>query len=433
MARIVLTSWGSHGDVFPYLGLALELKRRGHDPVLATSAHFGPMIEEVGIAFRAVRPDLDPTDGVMVARAMDPWQAAEMVQELIMRNIRDSYADLDAAVEGADLLLTHPVTLAGPLVAEQRRMKWMATVLAPISLFSVYETPVPPHAPWMRHLNALGPVWGRLMRSLARAMTRRWCAPVDRLRRELGLPDRGHPMFEGQFSPYASLGLFSPLLGAPQRDWPPHMQATGFVFYNGPGALDQELEAFLSRGPAPVVFTLGSLAVHAAGTFYEESIAALRDSGLRGVLLAGASGVARLAPHLSQDMLAVAFAPHQLLFPRAAAIVHQGGAGTTAQALRSGRPTLIVPHANDQPDNAYRVERLGCSRTLLPRHYGGARVAGELAALLNRRSYAARADAVAHQVRAENGTVRAADAVERLLAQSAVQPRNSAARRPGSP
>ena len=369
----------------------------------------------MGIPFHAVRPDLDPTDGEMVARAMDPWQAAEIVQELIMRDIRDSYADLDRAVEGADLLLTHPVTLAGPLVAEKRRMKWMATVLAPLSMFSVYETPVPPHAPWIRHANALGPWWGRLMRWLARTMTRRWCAPVDRLRRDLGLPDRGHPMFEGQFSPYASLGLFSPLFGAPQSDWPTHTEATGFIFYNGPEVLCTELEEFLARGPAPIVFTLGSLAVHAAGTFYEESVDALRRAGRRGVLLAGTSGVERLQPRLSADVLAIAFAPHQLLFPRAAAIVHQGGAGTTAQGLRAGRPTLIVPHANDQPDNAYRVERLGCSRTLLPKHYRSARVAEELETLLEQASYASRATAVAEHVRAENGTARAADAVERLL------------------
>lgn len=416
MARIVITSWGSHGDVFPYLGLALELKRRGHHPVLAVSANYRALIESVGIAFHAVRPDLDPTDGEMVARAMDPWQAAAVVKELIMSAIRESYSDLSAAAEGADLLVTHPVALAGPLVAQQRRMKWISTVLAPLSMFSIHEPPIPPHAPWFRHTQAWGPWWGRLMRWLARAMTRGWCAPVDQLRRELGLPDRGHPMFEGQFSPYASLGLFSPLFGAPQPDWPPHTKVTGFIFYNGPEPLSAELEDFLAAGPAPVVFTLGSLAVHAAGTFYEESIAALKEAGLRGVLLAGADGARRLTPQLPREMLAVAFAPHQLLFPRAAAIVHQGGAGTLAQGMRSGRPTLIVPHANDQPDNAFRVERLGCSRTLLPKRYRGPRVAAELDVLLNQPSYGDRATVVAEKVHAENGITRAADAMERVLA-----------------
>ena len=115
------------------------------------------------------------------------------------------------------------------------------------------------------------------------------------------------------------------------------------------------------------------------------------------------------------DVLAVDYAPHAALFPRAAAIVHQGGAGTLHQALASGRPTLVVPHAHDQPDNAHRVERLGISRTVYPRRYTVAAVERALGELLADERVAARARDVAAVVAAERGASRAADALEGLL------------------
>ncbi|MEW5926502.1 MAG: nucleotide disphospho-sugar-binding domain-containing protein [Gemmatimonadota bacterium] len=110
------------------------------------------------------------------------------------------------------------------------------------------------------------------------------------------------------------------------------------------------------------------------------------------------------------------FAPHAALFPRASAVVHQGGAGTLHQGLRSGRPTLVVPFAHDQPDNAYRVERLGVSRTLRPRRYTAARVGENLGILLRDGACRARAEAVAERVRREDGARAACDALEEVLA-----------------
>src|SRR4029079_10886936 len=125
-------------------------------------------------------------------------------------------------------------------------------------------------------------------KAIARASTREWVAPIEDFRRGRGLPSAGHPRVEGQFSPLSTLALFSPVLSRPQSDWPPHTRATGFVFYNGPErALAPELQEFLDRGDPPVVFTLGSSAVGASGTFYEESARAASMAGVRAVLLVG--------------------------------------------------------------------------------------------------------------------------------------------------
>jgi UDP:flavonoid glycosyltransferase YjiC (YdhE family) len=239
-------------------------------------------------------------------------------------------------------------------------------------------------------------------------------APIAKFRDELGLPRGQHPLFEGQFSPFGTLALHSRLLAEPQSDWPANVTITGCVFYNGPGGLDAKLEEFLDAGPPPVVFTLGTSAVGAAGRFYHESAAAIQQLGMRGVLLTG--GIEQNKPEgpLPDSVLLVDRAPHELLFPRAAASVHQVGAGTLGQALRSSKPMLAVPHSHDQFDNAFRVTKLGVARTVFPKQPTAARVARELTLLLDAR-YRQRAEEVAAVVRQEGGADAAAAAIETLL------------------
>jgi UDP:flavonoid glycosyltransferase YjiC (YdhE family) len=187
------------------------------------------------------------------------------------------------------------------------------------------------------------------------------------------------------------------------------------VFFNEADPLEPKLEQFLAAGEPPVVFTLGTSAVGAAGRFYEESVAAAVKLGVRAVLLTG--GFAQNLPKsVPPNVLLVDRAPHQHLFPRASAIVHQVGAGTTAQGLRSGRPLLLVPPGHDQFDNARRVRKLGLARVVLPKEYRAPRVARDLSALLHDASYRERAAATAAIVRAEGGAEAAADVIERLLA-----------------
>jgi UDP:flavonoid glycosyltransferase YjiC (YdhE family) len=233
---------------------------------------------------------------------------------------------------------------------------------------------------------------------------------------KLGLPARGDPLYEGQFSPGLTLALFSHVLADPQPDWPPQTRVTGFVFYDEPNHLPPEVAQFLDAGPAPLVFTLGSSVVNTAGRFYQESVEAARRLGCRAVLLVGTDPQNHLPEPLPEGVLAVPYAPHGDLFPRARAIVHQGGIGTTAQALRAGRPMLVVPHAFDQPDNAARAAKLGVARTLLPKHYVAARVATQLQALLAEPCYAQRATEVGCMVQVEAGDQRACDAIEAFLA-----------------
>lgn len=416
MARIVLTTWGSYGDLFPILGLALALKGRGHRPLLATSAYYRAIVEPLGVDFHPVPPDVDPNDLAFVARVMNPRRGSEvLLRDVLAPSVREAYAAIDAAAAGADLLVSHPATLATPLVAQRRGLRWVSTVLAPLAFFSRYDFPVLPALPFATHLNALGPTACGWLRAGARWATGRMLAPVVTLRDELGLPDTGVPLFEGQFSPLGTLALFPSVLAEPQPDWPERVTRAGFVSYNGPDPMPQSLLDFLDDGPPPVAFTLGTSAVGAPGAFFTEAALACGQVGCRGVLLVGRNPANHPAGPLPPGVIAVDYAPHQALFPRASVIVHQGGMGTTSQALRAGKPQLVVPHAHDQPDNAQRVNRLGVGRVCQPGRFRASRVAARLQELLAGAEYRRKAEAVGSEVRAEDGATAACDALEEAL------------------
>jgi UDP:flavonoid glycosyltransferase YjiC (YdhE family) len=340
-----------------------------------------------------------------------------VLRETILPAVRQTYEDTLAAADGADLLVSHPLTFATRLVSEARGIPWASTAIAPLVFGSAYDPPALPGLPDLSPLlRRLGPrFWVPLRRILTRA-TRVWARPLDRLRAEIGLPPAAdNPLVDGH-SPALVLTLFSRRLAEEQPDWPARTIHTGFAFYDrdGGAGLPPALARFLDDGPPPVVFTLGISAATVAGPFFEHSVAAARRLGRRAVLIVGKGGRDRPASP-PEGVAAFAYAPFSELFPRAAAVVHAGGMGTTGLAMRSGRPMLVVPHAHDQPDNAHRLARLGIARVLWPRRYTPARVAAELGRLLDDPAVCRRAGQVAEEVRREDGVKAACDALETLL------------------
>jgi rhamnosyltransferase subunit B len=421
--RIVLTTFGSLGDLHPYVAIALGLKARGHEAVLATSECHRQKVEALGLGFRAVSPDSDwVADPDVMRRLMDLRRGAvRAVREILWPVLRGSYDDTLAAAEGADLLVSHPLTgYATRFVAEKTGIPWASTMITPLGFFSVHDLPVFPAAPVLtKRLRFLGPIfWGPLFWFLKRA-TRFLAAPWYRLRAEIGLPrvTEANPLCNSH-SPALVLALFSRLLAAKQPDWPPQTVITGFPHFDGGGGLPPGLARFLDDGPPPIVCTLGVSAAMVAGPFYRHSVAAAKLLGRRAVLIL--KDPRNRPPALPDGVAAFDYAPFSELFPRAAVIVHPGGIGTTGLALRSGRPMLVVPYSHDQPDNAERLARLGVARTISRQRYNPARAAAELRHLLDRPAYSVRASAVGEQVRQEDGVRAACDALEAILQTSAI-------------
>jgi len=350
----------------------------------------------------------------LLKHIMDKKKGSEyVIRQVIFPHLRDSYEDLTQAAQGADLLVTHPITYAGPLVAQKTGIRWVSTVLAPISFLSDHDPCVLAPAPWLAKLYPLG--LAGVINKLGKSAMRSWSDPVRKFRVEIGLPPGAEPIFEGQHSPELVLAMFSELLGKPQPDWPPNTRVTGFAFYDRlekAEGLTPELARFLDSGPPPIVFTLGSSAVMDAGDFYRQSAASAAELGRRAVLLIGRDPRNAHGEPLPDGVIAADYAPFSEIFPRASAIVHQGGAGTTAQALRSGRPMLFVPFSHDQPDNAARVIRLGVARQIDRTEYRAKKVAAELRKLLDDPSCADKAQEAGRKIRSEDGVSAACDAIE---------------------
>jgi rhamnosyltransferase subunit B len=416
MSRIILTTIGSLGDLHPQIAIAIELRKRGHSVVFATHEGYQGKIEALGFKFHEMRPN-GTDDPVEIARMTDSKTGSEyVVRNWLLPNLYKTYTDLMDAAKGADFIIAGEIVYAARLVAETLGIRWASTALQPFSFFSAYDPPVLSFFPLLAKLRPLGVTVNRGVINLAKSVTKSWAEPIYQLRRELGLPElAGNPIVDDKFSPYLVLALFSSLLAKPQPDWAVNTVVTGFTFYDGNQnqiELTPELEQFLDAGEPPLVFTLGSANVLNPGVFYQESIQAATQLNCRAVLLMGGNP---LPDNLPKNIVATDSIPYSKIFPRACAIIHQGGIGTTAQALRAGRPTLIMPYTYDQPDNAARVKRLGTSRTILRKQYSVSRVAKELGELIGNPRYAAKAAEIGCMVQAEDGVGVACDAIEKQL------------------
>ncbi len=428
--KIVLSTFGSLGDLHPMLALAIELRRRGYKIAINTLEVYREKIDTLGFEFHPLRPNLNPeTDKELARELMDAKSGSEMLlKKIILPNLRPMYEDLTESVRGADAFVSTEVVFPAKSVAEKTGVKWITTTLAPGTFLSAHDPFVPPTAQWLKHLRFLGSGFHGVMYGVVRRIIDSWFEPYREFRRELGLSDNLNPLFEGK-SDLLNLAMFSKVLGKPQPDWHKATLQTGFCFYDGQddlGKMPEDLTEFLESGEPPIVFTLGSAAVMDARDFFEESAKAAQILNRRAVLLYGVfneppkmvqSSKFKVQSSEKKESSVVAFdyAPFSQIFPRAACVVHQGGVGTTAQVLRAGIPHLIMPYSHDQPDNAARCERLGVARVISREKYNGATAAKELSEIFSDLSYKSKAVEAGEIVKAEHGTKTACDAIEDVL------------------
>jgi rhamnosyltransferase subunit B len=412
---IVIATIGSLGDLHPCLALALELGRRGHRVTIASTEYYRGKVEELGIEFHSMRPNWDPTDQELIRQCENLRRGPEILyRKLVLPELRATYDDLISVAAGADLLIAGELVYAAPLVAEKLSLRWVSGILSPFSFFSSQDPSILVNAPSLIHLRKMGWRAYRAGLNLGRLATWHWSNPVRDLRRELGLRTDCDPLFRDKYSPDLVLALFSRWLAQPQLDWPRQTIQTGFVYFDRQKAEDApstELTAFFAAGDAPIVFTQGSIAVHHPGGFYEVSIEAAKRLGRRAVLL----GAKTMAEASSSQVLVLPYLPYSQVFPHGAVNVHQGGSGTSGQALRAGRPMLVVPYGWDQPDNAARIERLGAGLHLARTNYSPDTTTKALHRLLHEPHFARRAAQVGAAMKEENGEALACDAIEAVL------------------
>lgn len=424
--RIVIATIGSLGDLHPFVAVAMALQARGHEPILAVPADHLAKCTAAGLRAEAMVPsyrDLAARLGLGDTEAVRGVMHSPdfLVRHILLPTLQESAAAVHAISADADAVFVSQFALGGALAAEARRLPLINAVLQPMSLLSAFEPPRTPDFAMMvgSPAGGLALAWNQFVIGLIGAETRRRYGPaVNAVRRSFGLSaGKAVPLFAHEVAPHLNLALYSGHFAPAPPDAPANTKTVGFPRFDSdsgqPEALAPDLERFLAEGQAPLVFTLGSFAVYAAGDFYGESLKAARALGMRSVLLIGPEGA---RPNgLGPDVHVAAYAPHSQLFPRAAAVIHHGGIGTTGQALYGGRPQLVVPHMGDQPDNGARIVKLGVGAVIAAKRYHRDAAAQVLAQLLDAPAVTQRAAVMASALAAENGAAQAAEAIEVAL------------------
>jgi len=381
--KVLCVTIGSSGDVHPFVGIGIELARRGHDVTVVTNGHFQSLIESAGLKFIELGKAEFYREGLKNPELWHRTKGFKRVLEWgVLPFVRPTYEIIARESAGVPTLVIGSSLAMGTRVAQEKLGLPTVTVhLAPSVFRSLLDPPVLPGLFMPRWY----PMWlkSALMKFADRKMIDPILAPmINPLLAELGLPAASGFFKDWWNSPTRVLGLFPDWFAPPPADWPPHLKLTGFPLYDEAGVshVSDELEQFLSDGPAPIAFTAGTAMTHGQD-FFRTSIAASQKLGRRAVLLT--RHPEQLPSTLPKGVMHVSYAPFSALLPRCAALVHHGGIGTTSQALRAGIPQLICQMAHDQPDNAARIQRLGVGDTLRPSTYRKGRVVKMLDELLN--------------------------------------------------
>ena len=409
MRQIAIVAIGSRGDVQPCVALAERLQHRGYRVRLATHPRFAPLAVARGVVTAPliegnVSRGFATPEGREWATRGGRW-APSWVGFLrdAVPIMRRRTADCWTACRDADVIIANPLAwLVASGVAEKARVPLVRASFSPDFA-----------------LNAPG-AWGTAMSAGARMcvwqISRPW---VNRARRDVlglsGLPF-GDPFGELNRLQAPILDAFSEVVVPREACWGAWVHVTGYWFLDTPAdwSPPRRLLQFLEAGPPPVFVGFGSMVAGEPHKVTRMVVHALHQAGQRGVIAADMLGPNPAT--VPDDVLAVEPLPHEWLFPRMAALVHHGGAGTTAAGLRAGCPSVLVPHFADQPFWARRVHQLGGGPRGIPRRQLSAdSLARAIRAATSDEQFRHRARALGQQIAGEDGVAHAVDALSRSM------------------
>lgn len=406
--KFVLVAIGSGGDVYPFLGLALALRGRGHDVAMIANGHFQQAITQHGIPFAEYGSDAQYREALSNPDLWHPMRGFKTVM-----GFNDHQRELMATIRklaGREAVtIAHTLAFAARILHEAGELRSISVCLQPAVLRSVYDGPVMGGNSGITKLPrwTQRSIWWGVDRAMVDPVVRPMVEPI---RREFGLPPERRYFVQWLHSPLLTLGLFPDWFAPVQPDWPASVRLTSFPLADGVSGrpVPEELSWLLEK-KRPVVFTPGTGNIQAAA-FFAAGIEACRALGVPAVVL---------TPHREQLPTALpagvhhfTFAPLSQILPRCAALVHHGGIGTTAAALAGGIPQIIMPLSHDQPDNAARVVRNRWGARLWPRQFTASRLTPLLRSILDDRTVAANCSAAAKRLADVDGLGTACAAIE---------------------
>ncbi|MGB3717400.1 MAG: glycosyltransferase, partial [Candidatus Promineifilaceae bacterium] len=369
--KITINAIGSRGDVQPYVALAVGLAEAGHEVLVATHRLFEELVLKHGLALFPI--EQDPRD-ILISKAVadiggNPIRINRWIADNFRPHLREVFLLTLAAAQNADLLVNSALSIAGYHVAEKLGSRAIGAYLQPVTPtreFATFSTgPLPRWLPFNGLYNYYAT---KLSNQMFFNMTRKL---VNECRAEiLDLPSLGASYYWRVDSASWSVPLiygFSPSVIPRPADWGVNQKIAGYWFLDGIEAYAPpvDLIEFIDSGPPPVSIGFGSMVDHQRETLTQLVVEAVEKAGVRAVLLTGWSDLGNY--QLPDTILPIEFAPHEWLFPRMSAVIHHGGAGTTAAGLRAGTPSVVVPFFADQPFWGQRIYELGAGPKPIPR------------------------------------------------------------------
>ena len=409
--RITMICIGSTGDVRPYIILGRELKARGHDVAICAFSEFEQSILNEGMRYKRMRGDAKTLMGTLMNGSSGVMFLKQARDALV--NLMDTILeDFEAACEDAEAICATFLGEVIQSIAEAKKVPYIQTHYYPMDFN--YDTPIA-SAPGQR----AGKVWNKATYQLAYmliSILEKYY--LDDWREAHGMKPRKlvtKPKYELNGHTVPVLYAMSPLVMPRPSEWGENIHMTGFWLGKGTPDYtpDPALEAFLHNGEKPIYVGFGSMVNAEMRETLDVVLEALRQSNTRAVLSTGWGGVK--IPE-RDDIFVADFVPHDWLFRHVAAVVHHGGAGTTAAGIQAGRPTLIVPFGGDQPFWGARAGELGIGPKAIPRDkLNVSRLTKAFIDLKETKKYAVAARELGERLQKEDGAVIAANIIEHEL------------------
>jgi len=364
--KITILTAGTRGDVQPYVAIGIGLQYKGHKVTIATHRSFKPLLDKYGLGFFLIEGDprqilMGETGQKLLNTEKNPiamMRHTIAAAEPVLHQVFDGYWD---ACQDADIILFHLLAaLPAASITEKLKIPSFPLYLQHVHPTRCYPsaaaTPLPVKIPLVTGL------YNRVTYKLEDWAFWYFIRPVVNHWRErvLGLPPlKASPFSSNAWQRRPFLYGFSPRVIPKAPDWGENIHITGYWFLSMEEnwSPPEELVDFLQSGPPPVYVGFGSMVRRDAEEVTEIVLKALETTKRRGVLAAGWGGISN--SDLPDEVIKIDFAPHDWLFPKMAAVVHHGGAGTTAAGLRAGVPSVIVPFFGDQLFWGWRVMELG--------------------------------------------------------------------------
>lgn len=356
--RVLLLPMGSAGDVHPFLGIGVELKKRGHDVIAIVNEHFKKATLDAGLTYIEFGT---ASDFRKISDDPDLWNPKKGLETIFNRGVLPNLEPAMKLVSehhkpSDTILLSSTLGLAARCASEKFKIPMVTCHLAPSCFLSTYRAPKMEGVPmpdWAPR------IWKRFIWWAGVKITDGIITPeLNKFRAKHGLKPVHKIISEWWHSPDKLLGLWPEWFGPKQADWPKRTVLTGFPMFDEAGQhkIESELEEFLAGGSPPVVFAPGSANSHGT-SFFADAVKICKNTSERGILLTPYQD--SVPEDLPDTVKHFNYVPFSEVLPRAKALVHHGGIGTSAQAMKAGIPHFIRNLAHDQLDNLSRIRELG--------------------------------------------------------------------------